>query len=395
MTMGIQSFPVELLTEIFQQAQTHDTTFATQDQVEGNAQVALDVSRVCHSWRFAALGFPALWVYIPWCGYPAGRLELLSEQIQRSKGWPLVCFLALPRATHIWFRLRNIVANHLPTARQLTILECDEAYFSMILRGNSPNLRSLSIQTSSRFNIAPQQAQLGFEVYSFDVLKHVCIDGIGIMSISPIVKKAEVVSAATMPLPVHTILLPSSSSLSSLTIGPDVHVKNILPGSLPVLLPALRELDTVTHPRVSHWITAPHLQSLQLRVDMPQNLKYFVSNLLPTWAANPLTEVEHLGIKLAPLGRQVHGCPSFGRLFSAFPSVRYMRWEVHSPTEAVLHWARRLDAWDAVGSDARRWPNLQSITMNNEEMYSQLLEVLSVWRKCRLAVINFPESIEA
>lgn len=394
MATGIQSFPVELLTEIFSQTQIHDLPFAEQEQVEGNAKVALNVSRVCQSWRHAALGFPPLWVYIPWRDYPVARFELLFEQIQRSNGRPLVFFLALPDTTHLWFRLRDIVANHLSNARQVTILECDEAYFSMILRGNSPNLRSLHIQTSDSFNIAPQQARLGFEVYSFDVLTNVRIDGIGIISVSPIVKKAEVVSANAMQLPVHTILLPSSSTLSSLTLGPTVHIYNLLPGSLPVVLPALRELDTVTHPRVSHWITAPHLHSLQLRVDAPKNLKYLVSHMSLTWAVQPLTDLEHLGIQLAPDGPG-HGRPSLGPLFDALPNVRHVRWEVHGPAAVVEHWGRRLDVYLGVGNIIRRWPQLQSITLNNEEMYTALVKALSIWRRCRLVVINFPEHIEA
>lgn len=344
MATNIASLPVELLIEIFVSAQVHNQHFAERDQVEGNAQVAIAVSQVCHQWREAALGFSALWVYIAWGTYLEQRLPLISRQIERSKGRPLIFHILHPLDVHTQVLVRKTIKGHFPNAAQITVQQCTRDMLATILRHSAPQLRSLRVHASSTIRLT--SAKSPRVAKEFKALKYLHLETLDYdIEFAILIFQAELIKLDNVQFPVRALLGPSASTLTTLTLSSEI---SVLDADIenPLVLPALQKLSIYLWIRDSNVVLAmstPHLKSLQLVAADTKDLWPFFIFLPHNWSSRPLMELEELVIDFASVHGEMEVVQHPGvleRMFSVFSNVRDIRLKGSSGKGFVEYWGR-------------------------------------------------------
>lgn len=359
MTANIASFPVELLTEIFSSGQIHDFMFADYEPIEGNAQLAMAVSQVCRHWRGAALGFAPFWVYVSWKeGRPMRYLPQVAMQIQRSCNRPLAIFLSLPAHEHGRMTVRAVLGKDLFQAKHISITKSDKETLVSILGATTPNLCSLSISTpfSSRIRFAAL-------LNNFEALRCLRLSGVDLTSSSVRICRLNVLAVDVAEFPLYPIVAPSSSTLTSLTIGATA-LFNPLP-SRPIPLPFLQELVFCGASNPRSWLSVPCLTVLRFRHEI-KGFGHCVSNILAAWTTDPLVTLELFAFELLGAGYhpprkqwdEVKSALQWPNLFGALPNVSSVEWDIKDMNEIVEVWGAELSAGE---NGTVNWPLLRSI----------------------------------
>ncbi|KIY68176.1 hypothetical protein CYLTODRAFT_489993 [Cylindrobasidium torrendii FP15055 ss-10] len=389
MATSIAALPLELLTETFVGAQSHSAVSHDRGQAEENARVAIAVSQVCHRWREAALGFPALWVYIAWGTYNAHRLHLLSAQIERCKGRPMIFNILYPGDVCNQMLVHDSIARHFPNAKEISVENCTTSMLTTILKYDAPHLYFLRIETFSMIKLPSAVSKLLAK--NFKSLKGVYLRGMDVASLNLVIK-AEKIMLANVRFPVHTFLGPSSSTLTTMVLLHDEISVSEARLDSPLVLPALQYLRVMAHlaPPVLLAINMPRLKILVLSALKPNSFTYFLSLLPVSWALRPPTKLKWLEIDFMCVQEEHEMLKNSDRLelmFSVFSNIDSMWWKGHSWVGLVESWGKRLGE---PGEDGKaKMPNLREIALDKEDSHAALVDALAAQRP-ELSVLYEP-----
>ncbi|KIY66390.1 hypothetical protein CYLTODRAFT_423476 [Cylindrobasidium torrendii FP15055 ss-10] len=363
MVAYINSLPVELLQHIFILTQFRDLTFLAHAQVIENARMAAIVSHVCRRWRVAALGMLDLWIFVS-----DRRRDSLKSYIKRSSPLPLT--LALTHST-----LRSLRSKVTERVHHIVILLLQVAYtgkaLPAVLNSNSlPNLRTFSI--SGRYTLLPVSRDPSTQAIAphrnrFLALKNFRYTSINLLAI-PTFPCLETVSADDVFLPMASILKPSASTLTHLTLG-----KMIIPprqSTEKVELPVLRTLtlNSTCTVRIASWLRAPALVVLRLQ-KYTQKYLLGIAHTAADCKQDPLVTLSELIVQIYDGQNFKYWEESIADMFIAFPNVRRVRWDIPC-RETVSRYGSRLD--ESV------WMRLDDIAMrvNGEDVNAELLAAM-------------------
>ncbi|KIY68160.1 hypothetical protein CYLTODRAFT_489981 [Cylindrobasidium torrendii FP15055 ss-10] len=390
--------PAEILCEIFHLAQVHVAAeFVDLNLVDDNARLAIAVSQVCQHWRNAALGFAGLWVYIPYQHQHHRRIPQIKEYILRSNGQPLTLFLSFSdEIAPKWTRstcvslgkasgseclpMIDILEEYLDQAEYICIEEPrPRASLVVLYARKHPRLKSLSFRRPSTSSERDCDVFLPAAFYEpFTCLKYLHLDRVSFHPDSVVLaSNLNNVSLHVSGLLMYTALAPSSRTLTSLTLGPKVHTRDV-PSPSHTVFTALKTLTLVNNTSFLQWLNTPNLKTLELCSYTFRSFVCALSDLRPRqYARTPKLEV--LSIHLIENDEKnwvTDNDEWLSALFRMLPTVTTVHWDVH-PTRIHV-----LEAWaSALGGVADEehgvnWAELREVTVKTEEARKALLGAL-------------------
>ncbi|KIY66595.1 hypothetical protein CYLTODRAFT_444565 [Cylindrobasidium torrendii FP15055 ss-10] len=388
MATTIASLAVEILAEIFASTQSNHLVLSDRATAEENTHAAIAVSQVCHQWRAVALGLPKLWAYIAWGTHKAHRLPLLSAQIERCRGRPMLFYILCPADVATQILVHDSIAGHLWNAEQISVDDCTASMLTTIFTHDAPHLRSLHIRSPESSMIKlPAESQLPAK--KFKSLKALALYGADVTS-SNLIFKAESIVLADVRFAVHTFLHPSSSTLTTLSLLNNITVTDFRLDN-PLVLPVLEGLCVMAHlkPPVLLAFDMPHLKFLMITASRKRSFTMFLSFLPISWALRPPTKLQVLAIHiLSACGQEEDTVMQHSRglelMFSVFSNVSHMRWSGQSWDALMELWGRRLG--DAGEDGKAKMPNLQAIVLDKKESHAALVRGLAA-RRPELAIL--------
>ncbi|KIY68159.1 hypothetical protein CYLTODRAFT_421834 [Cylindrobasidium torrendii FP15055 ss-10] len=402
--------PAELLCKIFLLAQVHVAAeFVDLNLVEENARLAVTVSQVCQHWRSAALGFAGLWVYIPYQHQHHKRIPQIKEYIERSSGQPLTLSLLLsdevpaaPEVTPSTFdslgqssessseripEIDMLLQQHLEQAEYICIEEPQPRASVVVLYAHKPPcLKSLSLRCrSTSLDEHEYSILLPATSYKpFTSLEYLHLDGILSHPESvALASNLDNLSLHTFRFPLHNTLIPSASTLTTLTPGP--RVLTLVEGPFrQVVFSALKTLTLVNNPHFMKWLDTPNLHTLNMRSFTYSNfVRALTTLIIPQETTMPKVEVLFVQlIENNDRDPMMIGHPWItpdvwmSGLCVALPKVITVHWDVHSTRIHVLQtWAGMLAKYGT------RWAELREVIVNSEDAQKAVLRALQGSRK--------------
>ncbi|KIY66388.1 hypothetical protein CYLTODRAFT_423474 [Cylindrobasidium torrendii FP15055 ss-10] len=334
--------PVELLQDIFLLSQSRDLSSLEHTQIIQNARTAAIVSHVCRHWRAAALGLPALWVFV--CD---AYRDSWDEYMERSD--PLPVSLSIRRSKPDYLPVVEARVHHV--VQQVSDLEGN---FSAISNCASlPNLRTFSL--SGRPNLVLRiPPDIRLPQNCFLALKDVYLDAVSLPT-TPMFPCLEFIWVNSLSIStICSLLVPSASTLTHITLG-GAGVWDIYAD--PIVLPVCKKLTLDNTPfTAASWLCAPALAVLHVQGWTPRFLQAMCDNLY-FWQQRPLVTLVEFVVRIGEDGTGVFLHQSIPQVlvFDAFPNVSRVRYDLPSRnTVSAFATFLKEDVWTALEDIAMR-----------------------------------------
>ncbi|KIY66597.1 hypothetical protein CYLTODRAFT_455210 [Cylindrobasidium torrendii FP15055 ss-10] len=387
MATTIASLPVEILAEIFASTQFNRLVLSDRARAEENTRAAIAVSQVCHQWRAVALGLPKLWANIAWGTHKAHRLGLVSAQIERCRGLPMLFNIVCPKDKSTQGLVHDSIAGHLRNAKHIFVKNCTTRILTTILTHDAPHLRSLHIEASSMIRL-PAESRLPAK--KFESLTKLMLVNVDIAFLN-LICKAEIMGLGELQFPVHVFLHPFAPTLTSLVLFINVTATDPSPNS-PLVLPVLKFLSFIVPLEMSVLlaINMPRLEQLRIRAYSKNSFTAFLASLPTSWALKPPTKLRILDIIIACPQEEhtvMQHSSSLELMLSVFSNISYMNWSGHTWDALMEFWGKRLGER---GEDGKfNMPNLRGIELDKKESHATLVDVLAGQRP-ELSIVYKP-----